>query len=191
MRKSLCMLAAVLAVSAAPAATAAVVDFNAPGLIVIDNDTNRASYNEAGFSLMGEAASFLTIDDLGSGGSGGLVLFGGNSVSIVSADRLPFNFLGLDAGLFDPNTPAMLSLTGIVGGGGQFSTTVTLGSLASLPLTDWTGLSELRLSASADLVIDNLQVSPVPEPGMAAMLLLGMGGLLLRSAQVRKVIGKR
>lgn len=192
MRKLLCTLAAVLAVTAAPAVTAAVIDFDAPGLIEIDNATNRATYNEDGFSLAGDAAGFLTIDGLGSGASGGLVLFGGNSISLVSMDGILFNFLGLDAGLFDPDTPAILSLTGIVGGNEQLSTTLALGDLTSLSLTGWTGLSELRLSASADLAIDNVQVSPVPEPDVAAMLLLGLGTLVaLRSRHVRKAIGMR
>jgi hypothetical protein len=191
MRKLLCTLAALVAVTAAPAASAATIDFDSPGLIEIDNSNGQATLREDGFALRGEAAGFLTIDDLGTGGSGGLVLLGGNSISLGTLDGTLFNFSGLDAGRFDSGTSAMLSLTGIFGGNTQLSTMVTLGELASLSLTDWNGLSELRLSASADLVIDNIQVSPVPEPDTVAMLLLGLGALgALRSGPVRKVIGK-
>ena len=192
MRKLLCTLAAVLAMSVAPAVGAATIDFNNPGLIEIDNGTGVATYGEAGFSLRGDAAGFLTIDGLGSGGSGGLVLFGGNSISLSTVDGTLFNFAGLDAGLLDQGTPGTLSLTGIFGAGTQLSTMLALGELASLDLMAWNGLSELRLSASADLIIDNIQVSPVPEPDTVAMLLLGMGALLaLRTGPVRNAIGRR
>jgi len=192
MRKLMCTLAAVLAMGVAPFVGAATLDFNNPGLIDIDNGTGVGTYAEAGFSLRGDAAGFLTIDGLGSGGSGGLVLFSGNSISLGTTDGTLFNFSGLDAGLFDADTPATLSLIGIFGGGTQLSAMLALGELTSLDLTTWNGLSELRLSANADLIIDNIQVSPVPEPDTVVMLLLGAGALLgLRSRQVRRATGKR
>lgn len=192
MRKLMCTLAAALAMTVAPAVSAATLDFNDPGLIEINNDTGVAIYDEAGFSLRGDAAGFLTIDGLGTGGSGGLVLLGGNTITLDTTNGILFNFAGLDAGLLDPAGSGTLSLTGIFGTGTELSAMLALGELASLNLTPWNGLSELRLSASADLIIDNIQVSPVPEPDTVAMLLLGMGTLLgLRSAPVRRALGRR
>lgn len=191
MRKLMCTLAAVLAMSVAPAVNAATINFNNPGLIQIDDGTNVATYGEAGFLLRGDAAAFLPIDGLGSGGSGGLVVFGGNTISLGTADGSLFDFAGLDAGLFNEGTPATLSLTGIFGAGTQLSTMLTLGELGSLDLAAWNGLSELRFSASADLVLDNIQVSPVPEPDTVAMLLLGLGALAgLRAGPIQRAVAR-
>lgn len=192
MRKLMCTLAAALAMTVAPAVSAATLDFNNPGLIEIDNDTGVATYNEAGFSLRGDAAGFLTIDGLGTGSSGGLVLFSGNTITLDTTNGILFDFTGLDAGLLDSAMSGTLSLTGVFGTGTELSTMLALGELADLDLTPWYGLSELQLTASADVIIDNIQVSPVPEPDTVAMLLLGMGALAgLRSAPVRRVLGRR
>jgi hypothetical protein len=192
MRKLLCTLATLLAVTGTPAVQAAVIDFDMAGVIEIDNDTNRATFKEDGFSLMGDAAGFLPIDFVGSGMSGGLVLFAGNAVSLSADDGGLFNFLGLDAGRSESASPATLTLTGIFGNSREISTMLALGDLASLQLLDWTGLRELRLAADADLVIDNVQVSQVPEPDTVAMLLLGMGALVvLRTRRPGRAIRTR
>lgn len=192
MRKLLCTIGAALAMTAAAPVTAALIDFDTPGVITVDNVTSLATYTEDGFSLTGNAAGFLPIDFVGSDMSGGLVLFSGNSISLTAGNGSLFDFSGLDAARFDPATPAILSLTGIFGNNSQLSVMLALGELASPQIMDWTGLSELRLSANADLVIDNVQVSPVPEPDTVAMLLLGMGTLVaLRSGRLRRAIGKR
>lgn len=171
------MFALALAVAASPFSQAAVVNFDDPGVIEIDNDNDRAVYQEAGFLLTGSAAGFLPIDGIGSGGSGGLVIFAGNTLSVRASDGSAFNFSALDAGSFDASGSADLGITGLFADNTRSNLMLTLGSLGTLPLSAWNGLSELRLTASADLVIDNLAVSPVPEPGTVAMLVLGLAGL--------------
>jgi hypothetical protein len=172
-------LAAALVLSAG-ASHAAVIDFNDPALIDIDNATSVATYREAGFALAGDAASFLQLDGIGTGMSGALALFAGSTVSLSADNGGLFSFSGFDGGSFDGMTPATLNLTAVFGNNSQSSFSLDLAMLGSQSFSALSGLSELRLSASSDLVVDNLMVdvSPVPEPASVAMLLLGVGTLL-------------
>jgi hypothetical protein len=172
------ILALTVALSAgAPLAEASVVDFNNPGVIDIDNGTGAAVYREAGFTLTGNAAGFLPIDGAGTGGTGGLLLLAGNTISIMSGSGSPFNFSALDAGRYDAATAATLGITGIFSNSAQQNLMLTLGELGTQPLSAWNGLTELRFTASADVVVDNVVLSAVPEPASFAMLLLGLGAV--------------
>lgn len=189
MKKLFGALAAALVLGASPVAGAAVVNFDNPSLIEIDNDSGRAVYREAGFRLDGEAAGFLTIDGLGSAFSGGLVLIDGSTVSLMANNGSAFSFSRLVAGAFDPLTGASLSITGIFGDSSQRNLVLALGELSVFTPPIWTGLTELRFAASGDLVLDDIAVdaADVPEPGSIAMLLLGMGMLAgVRRRAVRK-----
>lgn len=178
MKKLLCLLGATLALASAGASQAAVIGFDTSAVIDIDNDTGQAVYREAGFSLSGPAASFLTIDGIGAGMSSGLFLGSGTTISVMADGGGQFSFAGLDAGGFDSAT-AMLSITGVFSDMTQVSSMVQLTALDSFSFNGLLGLSELRISADADVVLDNLGVaSPVPEPGSTALLLLGVGTLL-------------
>lgn len=173
-------LAVALALGASQAAPAAVINFNDPALIEIDNDSGRALYREAGFSLTGDAAGFLTIDGLGSAMSGGLVLLDGNTVSLMADGGGPFSFSGLVAGRLDAQSAATLGIVGVFGDNSQQSAVLALSELRAIPLAMWTGLTELRLTAGGDLVIDDILVAAaeVPEPVSVALFLFGMGTLL-------------
>ena len=72
MRNVLSTLACAVALCAATAAQAALVSFNNPTRVDVNSATDVASYNEAGLTFSGDAASFLPLDLIGSGGSGGL-----------------------------------------------------------------------------------------------------------------------
>src|SRR5688572_16049690 len=113
MKKLLCLLGAGLALAGAGASQAAVIGFDTSAGIDLDNDTGQALYREAGFSLTGPAAAFLTIDGIGSGMSSGLFLGSGTTLSVMADGGGQFSFAGLDAGRFDSGTAAMLSITGI------------------------------------------------------------------------------
>jgi hypothetical protein len=180
MKKLIGALAAACALGASQLAGAAVVNFNNPGLIDIDNSSGRAVYREAGFALGGEAAGFLTIDGLGSGMTGALVLLDGSTVSLMANNGGLFSFAGLAAGSLDPQGSATLRLTGIFGDSSQLSTVLALSQFGTVTAPMWTGLSELRFMAAGDLVIDDIRLDAgeVPEPASAAILLLGLGVLL-------------
>lgn len=189
MKKIFGALAAALVLGASPVAGAAVVNFDNPSLIDIDNDSGRAVYREAGFRLDGDAAGFLTIDGLGSAFTGALVLLDGSTVSLMANNGSLFSFSSLAAGALDPLSGASLSITGIFGDSSQRNLMLALGELGAFTPSMWTGLSELRFAASGDLVIDDIGVeaADVPEPGSIAMLLLGMGMLAgVRRRAVRK-----
>ena len=81
MRNVLSSLACVMALCTGSVAQAALVTFNNPSVIDIDPNTNVASYNEAGFTFSGAAASFLPLDGIGSGGSGGLFVLANSLLS--------------------------------------------------------------------------------------------------------------
>lgn len=176
MHKTLRTLVLALA-AVAPLSQAAVINFDQPGLIDIDNATGNAVYREAGFALSGDAAGFLPLDGIGSSGSGGLLLFAGTTLSIMAGDGGPFGFAGLDAGSNDTTMSALLDVVGIFADKSQQNLMLTLDSLGPQAFSAWSGLTELRFMASADVVIDNVALSAVPEPGSIAMVLLGLGTL--------------
>lgn len=189
MKKLLGALAAALVLGASPVAGAAVVNFDNPSLIDIDNGSGRAVYREAGFRLDGEAAGFLTIDGLGSAFSGALVLIDGSTVSLRAGSGSPFSFSSLVAGALDPQAGAVLSITGIFGDSSRRDTMLALADLGTATLPMWTGLTELRFTADGDLVLDDigLDAAQVPEPASIATLLLGIGMLAgVRRRVVRK-----
>lgn len=189
MKKLLGALAAALVLGASPVAGAAVVNFDNPSLIDIDNGSGRAVYREAGFRLDGEAAGFLTIDGLGSAFSGALVLIDGSTVSLRAGSGSPFSFSSLVAGALDPQAGAVLSITGIFGDSSRRDTMLALADLGTATLPMWTGLTELRFTADGDLVLDDIGVdaAQVPEPASIATLLLGIGMLAgVRRRVVRK-----
>jgi hypothetical protein len=163
--------------AAAPLAEAAVINFDRPGLIEIDNATGNAVYREAGFALSGDAASFLQLDGIGTGASGGLFLTAGSTLSIMAGNGGLFSFLGLDAGSNDATVPAMLDIVGIFADHTRQDLMLTLSGLGPQSLSGWGGLTELRFMASADVVLDNIALSAVPEPGSVAMTMLGLGAL--------------
>jgi len=180
MHKSISTLSAAVAFALAASSHAAVIGFDTGAEIAIDNASNLATYREAGFSVSGPAASFLTIDGIGTGASGGLFLATGNTLSLMAQDGGLFRFTGLDAGQFGADPDATLTPTGFFGDGTESGSTVALAELGILGFAGFDGLSELRISANADVVLDNLMAvtSAVPEPGTAAMLLLGLGALV-------------
>lgn len=180
MHTSFKAIAAALAFSAASLGHAGTIGFDTPTLIDTDSTPGLALYREAGFSIAGQPAGFLQIDGLGSAMSGALVLLSGETISLTAGNGGMFGFAGLDAGAFDTTVAAMLNVTGIFADSTVLSSSVTLAELGNFSFAGLTGLSELRLSASADVVLDNLMVSAseVPEPGTTAMLLLGVGALV-------------
>jgi hypothetical protein len=178
MRNVLSALTFALALCAGPAAQAALVTFNNPSQIVIDPDTFVASYNEAGFTFSGAAASYLLLDGIGSGGSPGLFALVDNTLKLTASSGGLFSLQSLDFGLFDlqDTTPSpSLRIEGLLADSSLLSQTLGLGALANFGFTNWTGLQEVRFSGTANFVLDN--VSTVPEPASLALVALGIAGV--------------
>jgi len=189
MHKLIRSLTVALLVCTGPVVHATVLNFDAPTIIDIDGATNQAVYHEAGFNLAGDAATFLTVDGIGTNMTGGLVLVGGSTISLMETNGNLFSFLGLDAGLLQPGSAGSLTITGIFGDNSQQNILLALADLGTLSLTPWAGLTALRFSGTDLLVLDNVvvNVSTVPEPNSLAMLLLGMGSL----TAMRRAGGKK
>lgn len=116
---------------------------------------------------------------------------GTESFSAVSGAA--FNVSSLDLGgwhNFGP-TPLSIQIKGYRANGTSVTNTVsvTYGVFASYALTGFTNVTSVRLGsfAGAYLAVDNINVSPVPEPESLAMLLAGLGvlGWQLRRRQPR------
>ncbi len=158
---------------------AGVVGFDTAGLIEIDGTTNTATYREAGFAFSGDAGTFLTLDGIGTGGSGGLLLLANSAVTISAEGGGIFTLGALEAGLFDAGMPGMLTLTGFFSNNMQTEMRLALADLSGFAFTDLEGLLSLRLAVSADVILDALalETGAVPEPASLAMLLLGLAAM--------------
>lgn len=118
---------------------------------------------------------------------------GAGTESFSAVSGAAFNLSSLDLGgwhNFGP-TPLSLEITGYRANGSSVSSTVSVayGVFESYALTGFTNLMSVQLGsfAGAYLAIDNINVSPVPEPESLAMLLAGLGvlGWQLRRRKVR------
>lgn len=191
MHKLLRMAAVLAAATLTSTGHAGVIDFDTPTIIDIDNTSGVATYREDGVQIQGQAASFLTIDGLGTNASPGLFLVGGETIVLTAMNGSLFSFMGLDGASLDSATGATLNLTGLFGDNSTLMTSVTLSELSNFTFSGLMGISELRISASADVILDNLLVAgtEVPEPNTAATLLLGAGLLfgMRRRVKVRNI----
>ena len=177
MKHALSRLACAAALTFSLGAQAAVVTFDTMGPIDIDNNTNVATYQESGFTLSGQAASYLTVGGIGSAGSGGLFLATGNPLTLALTGGGLFNLLSLDYGLLSPPGAGDLTVEGLLDDNSLLTAMLALGDLASFQFQGWSGLRSVTFSATADLVLDN--INAVPEPGTAALAALALSGLAL------------
>jgi len=172
------LLAAAVLLGLAGVAQAAPVRFDNPDPITIDA-ANVANYTEAGFVLSGQAADFLLLDD--GAGNGWLVsgFLGAGPLTLRPAAGGSFGLASLDFGYFDlGDTPGQLAITGLVNGQAVAMQTLALGAMATAQFDGaWRGLSEVTFSATSGFQLDN--IAAVPEPGSVALLVLGLGGLVL------------
>lgn len=103
----------------------------------------------------------------------------GGTASFASA--APFNLLSLDLGgwVGFGSNPSPLRITGLRAAGPEVFVDVTVSPTAfsSYNFSGFTNLQSVRLGSTNGfyLGVDNIQVSPVPEPTTLAMLLAGVG----------------
>lgn len=181
MKRALLKLACAALLSASALAQAAVVNFNMPGIVDIDNDTNVATYMEQGFAFTGEAAAFLPLDGIGTGGTGALFVLPGSTLALRAETGL-FNLLSVDLGLFDLEEFGTLTITGLMGNNSERTQTIELGELSTFMFVDWTGLSQVSFMADVAFIIDDVDAvggaAAIPEPGSIALMGLALAGLI-------------
>ena len=180
MKRFLTRVACAAALCSAGIAQAALLTFNNPGQIDIDSNTGVATYTEAGYQIVGAAASFLPISDPGLGD----VMVGGfdtTPFSLFSASGGNFALQSFDYAFFDLGFgPGNLSVVGLLNGAQVISTLVDLrqsGSLFFDAASAWNNVSEVRFMADSGFALDN--ISAVPEPGTLA---LSAGALFVMGA---------
>lgn len=162
---------------AAPMCQAEVLTFNDPAIVQVDNESNIATYTEAGLNISGTAATFLPIDGFGVGGSNALVVLPDSPIRLFS-DNGTFDLLGASFSTFDFGVGDASGTLTIMGGG--MTSFIPLGSLSTYLFEGFTDLQEVTFSSDVfflvdDIVID-IEVTAVPEPAT-----LGLAGLALAS----------
>lgn len=178
MKKLLTAMACAAALCVGGMAQANVLTFNDPCVIDIDNNTAVATYTESGFTISGQAATFLPLDSALVGGFDSTPfslknLFGG-AFSLLSLD---FAFYGLGI------EPGLLTVTGL-GNGAPVEQVFDLSSPGSFSFgAEWAGLTEVTFSASSGFSLDN--INAVPEPGSLALTALALTGLIVGARQRR------
>ena len=177
MRHLLTRLGCIAALGFSIGAQAAILTFDTPAQIDIDNNTSLATYAESGYVLSGQAGSYLTLDAIGRSGTGGLFLVANSPLMLAAGGGGLFSLRGLDHGLLDPQSMGELSVEGLLNDNSLLQAMIPLGDLSAFQFQGWSGLRSVTFSATADLLLDNIQA--VPEPGTAALAALALSGLVL------------
>jgi hypothetical protein len=157
-------------------------NFAPPGGLVNINPT--APYQEAGFRLTPSNGSSAVFDSanlnvLMPGNTTDFFGFAaGNDITLTNDAGRPFALTGLLIGrLSIAQVPSVdITLVGNLVGGGSLTRTFSGITTATLvTLTDFVNLSSVVLRSTSDSGIDNLNVTPVPEP--SSLALCGVAGL--------------
>ncbi len=168
-------------------ASAAVITFD-PASQIQFNNMGVATYDESGFRLSGEEASFFPLFDAGSGtpASQGLVMFGSNTLTLTSLGGGMFNLIGFDFRAYDlsfgtdpaPAADATLLVTGLFGAGALPQTQELLLNNTGTGFQPWINLSAVNFSSTVNFALDNITVQNVPEPSSMALVGVAVVGLL-------------
>lgn len=180
MKKLLSTLAIAAALAGAGGAQAALITFDMPELAEIDPVTNVATYTEEMFTFSGDAASFLPLDGVGRGGTGGLWVLPNAPLRVAPTNGGLFTLSSLDHGTLDgliAIPPTSLLVEGFLSDNTLLTELLDLGLQKSFSFTGWTGLASLRFTANGDFVLDNLALTAVPEPASWALVGLALAGL--------------
>ena len=194
MKNLLSTVAIAAALAGAGGAQAALITFDMPGVVAIDPVTSVATYSEAMFNFSGAAASFLPLDGVGRGGTGGLFVLANAALLVTPGSGGLFYLSSLDYGTIDgliATPPTSLLVEGFLSDNTLLSEMLNLGMQKSFSFTGWTGLASLRLTANGDFVLDNLALTAVPEPAGWALVGLALAGLGLSQRRRGVAPGQR
>ena len=168
------------ALGLAGGAQAALITFDMPAVVEIDNATQVATYTEEMFKFSGIAGSFLPLDGAGRGGTGGLFVTMNSVLSLTSSVGSLFNLTSIEHSISENSSatpPNSLLVEGFLSNNTMLSEVLDLGMQKSFSFSGWTGLALVRFSADGDFVLDNVNLLAVPEPASWALMGLALAGL--------------
>ncbi len=167
---------------------------------VTDNDLQSGTITTQGFNFTADSFNIINVPGDCAGGcvddGSQYLASSGSTVTVTSANGLPFSVSSLDAarlfltpgGLASNPNADTLDLLGTLMGGGTVSASLTLpleGSFSTFTLTNFADLSSLAISGTAGGVsgaswaLDNLVGGTVPEPGSFLLAGLALGCTLI------------
>ncbi len=170
-------------------------NFAPPGGLV---NVNPASpYSEAGFRLTPSNATSAVFDaaavvDMPGNTTDFFGFAENNIITLTNVAGVPFNLSSLLLGptILAASPSVTITLVGNFAGGGSLTSTFSLLTTATpVTLSGFNNLTSVVFSTTDDSGIDNINVTPVPEP--ATMLLFGAGlaGVAMKVRKRRKAQG--
>jgi hypothetical protein len=186
------VIAVALIFCASSFASVTVIDFESEPPMMITNVNPINPWIESGFMLNSSNASSAVF------GAGSLVSMpgdstsflgwaSGNTITLSATNSSPFDLISLDLGITTLSLSSSTDITLVgtpFGGGTPLTITFTGLTTTTHENVNWSNLSSVTFNGTTDSGMDNINVSPVPEPG--TWMLLACGAALLLPISLRR-----